>query len=210
MPAMRRVQPPAGQQSLELLALREPADDERGGEGAEVDAHVEEREAGVAPGVAVRVEPADERADARLEQACAERDQDQAGVERRDGIEREGVVSGGDDESADEHRAPRPDEVIREVASEDAYHVARHGVVAIDLRREFLVHAHPAHRQGGDHEQQQDRPHAVVGEPFPHLGVEQHAQAAGVAGDAPMVALGMPGGGFDVGGQLVHSGVIRG
>ena len=113
-------------------------------------------------------------------------------------------MASGDDESADQDRAARPDKIIRQVAPEDANHVARHGVVAVDLSGVFLVHPHSAHRQRRDHEQQKDRPHAVVGEPLPHLGVEQHAQPPGVAGDAPMVALGVLGRRFDVWGQCVH------
>ena len=201
---MRRVEPQPSQQRLELFALREPADDQGRGERAEVDAHVEEREAGVAARVAMRVESPDERADARLKQPGAEGDEDEPGVERGRGIERQQVMPGGDDESADENRAPGTDKVVCKVASEDAHHVARHGVVAVNLRGQTLIHPHPAHRQGSEHEQQENRPHAVVGKPFPHLGVEQHAQPAGVASDAPMVPLGMLGGGFGVGGQLVH------
>ena len=52
-------------------------------EGAEVDAHVEDREAGVAPGAVVGVEIADDRADVGLEQAGAEDDQQQAEEEGR-------------------------------------------------------------------------------------------------------------------------------
>ena len=208
MPAVRRVEPPSAQHHPERFALCEPADHQRRGEGAQVDAHVEEREAGVASRIAVRVEPADERTDARLEEAGAERDQDEAGVERRDGVEREGVMTRGDDQPADQDRASRSDEVVRDIAPEDADHVAGHGVVAVDLGRELLVEPQAAHGQRGDHEQKQERPHAVVGEPFPHLGVEQHAQPAGVAADAPVIPLGMPGRGFGVWGQLMHRAVI--
>ena len=64
-------------------ALTEIAADQRRDERAEVDAHVEDREAGVAPLVVVRVELADDHADVALEQAGAEDDQDQAEIERR-------------------------------------------------------------------------------------------------------------------------------
>jgi len=119
-------------------------------------------------------------------------------------------VSGGDDESADEHRAACADEVVREIPPEDAHQVARHGVVAVDLGRELLVETQAAHRQWGDHEQEQQRPHPIIGEPLPHLGVEKHAEPPGVSAEAAVVPLGMPGRGLDVGGQLVHRGVISG
>ena len=204
VPAMCRVKTPASEQRLELFALRKPANDQRRGERTEVDAHVEERKAGVASCVAVRVESADERADTRLEQAGAECDEDEPRVEGWLGGERQAVMASGDDEPADQDSPARPDKIIREVAPQDAHHVARHGVVTVDLSGVFLVHPHSAHRQRRDHEQQKDRPHAVVGEPLPHLGVEQHAQPPGVAGDAPMVALGVLGRRFDVWGQFVH------
>ena len=152
----------------------------------------------------MRVEPADERADTWLEETGPERDQDEAGVESRDGVERQRVVARGDDQAADQDRAPRADEVVRQIAPEDADHVAGHGVVAVDLGRELLVEPQATHRQWGDHEQEQERPHAVVGEALPHLGIEQHAQPPGVTAEAPMIPLGMPGRRFGVWGQLVH------
>ena len=204
MPAMCRVESPSAQYHAERLALGEPAHDQRRGERAEIDAHVEEREASVAPRIAVRIESADERADARLEETGAERDQDEPRVEGRYGIERQGVVARGDDQAADKDGPACADEIVREVAPEDAHHVTRHGIVTVDLRRILLVEAQAAHRQRGDHEQEQQRPHAVVGEPFPHLCVEQHAQPPGVAPDAPVIPFGMLGRGFGVRGQLVH------
>ena len=63
--------------------LREVASHQRRSEGTDVDAHVEKREAGIAAGVAAGVQSADERADTWLEQAGANRDEDEAQVEGR-------------------------------------------------------------------------------------------------------------------------------
>ena len=189
VPGMPRVQPPADQDLLEAFVLREVAGHERGGECADVDAHVEQREPGVAPAVAAAVEPADECADAGLEQAGADRDQDQARVEGRDGVERERVVAGGDDEAADEHGPAGPDEVVGDEPAQDAEHVARHHVVAVDRRGVRLREAQPAGRHRGDHEEHEERPHPVIGETLPELGEEEVAQALGVPGDATPVEI---------------------
>ena len=68
--------------------LAEKAAHQRRDEGAEVDPHVVDREAGVAPFIAVRVQLADEHADVAFEQTRADHDQHQAEVERGDGRER--------------------------------------------------------------------------------------------------------------------------
>ena len=73
----------AGRREAEMPidALREVSGDERTNERAEVDAHVEQGESGVAARVPLPIERADERAHVRLQQAGADDDQAQAGVE---------------------------------------------------------------------------------------------------------------------------------
>jgi hypothetical protein len=79
--------------------------------------------------------------------------------------------------------------------------------VAVDLGREFLVESEPTHRQRRDHEQEQQRPHAVVRRTFPHLGVEMRVlRPRGWPPIPPVIPLGVPGRGFAVWGQLVHGG----
>jgi len=68
---------PACEQTLELVALGKPAGGDRGEEGTDVDAHVENREAGVAADVAGLIETADHGADVGLEHAGAHRDERQ-------------------------------------------------------------------------------------------------------------------------------------
>src|SRR5258708_6355915 len=59
----------------EALALREPPADERRDERSDIDPHVEDREARVAPGIGGTVELSDHRADVRLQESGAEDDQ---------------------------------------------------------------------------------------------------------------------------------------
>ncbi len=75
--------PAAAKPTCQFDLLAEIAADERRDEGAEVDPHVEDREAGVAARVVGRVELADDGADVRLEQSGADDDQHQPEVERR-------------------------------------------------------------------------------------------------------------------------------
>ena len=68
------------------------------------------------------------------------------------------------------------------VALDDArQQVDAGGVQAIDGSGIFLAEAETAGFDRGDHEQHQDRPHAVVREALPHLEEEQRVDAARVA-----------------------------
>ena len=181
VPGGRRVQAGGLEPGLEGLALRQPARRQRRGEGAQVDAHVEDREARVPAMVARRVQAADQRADARLEQSRSRGDQREPGVESRHAGDRQREMSDGDDASADEHRAARPQEVVGHEPSQDADHVGEHRVVAVDQGGVRLIPAHPTVLGRLHHEEQQQRAHAVVREALPHLRVEEVAQALGVA-----------------------------
>jgi hypothetical protein len=84
----------AGRREAEMPidALRQISGDERANERAEVDTHVEQGEPGVAAGVSLPIERADERAYVRLQQAGADDDEAQACVEERQRLEREREV----------------------------------------------------------------------------------------------------------------------
>ena len=197
MPRVGWIKAPAYQDFFEARVLREVAGHQRRREGTDVDPHVEEREAGIAACVAAGVQSADERADTWLEQAGAHRDEDEAHVEGREGVQYEGVVSGGDDEAADKDRSPRPDEVVGDEPAEDAQHVARHDVVAVDRRGLLLVEAQAAGSHWGDHEKHQQGAHPVVRETLPEFGEEEVTQSLGVAANAPGVHFL-----WDVGGRI--------
>ena len=105
---------------------RASADEERRGERADVDAHVEDREARVAPRVVAVVQLADHARHVRLEQAGAERDQARCrGTRTPRRGHREEHVPGGDDDAAVQDRAPRADHAVREPAAEHGQQVDR-------------------------------------------------------------------------------------
>ena len=101
--------------------LPEVPADQRRDERAEVDAHVEDREAGVAARVAWRVELADDGADVRLQQAGADDDQQQAQRRRSraSGRHRDEVPER-DHDAAEEHRAPLAEEPVGDPAAREA------------------------------------------------------------------------------------------
>ena len=82
-------------------------------------------------------------------------------------------MSEGDDEAADKHRSPRPDEVVGDEPAEDAQHVACHAVVAVDRGGLLLVEAEAASRHRGVHEKHQEGAHPIVREALPKLGEEE-------------------------------------
>src|SRR5581483_2761424 len=100
----------------EALALPKSAADDRPEAGTDVDAHVEDREPRVAPRIALAIDLPDHGGHVRLEEAGADDDQPQADVEHGHAGEREGEVTGRDDQAADDERAPRADEPIGDVA----------------------------------------------------------------------------------------------
>ena len=73
-----------GEAEVPVDVLSEIAADERREERAEVDAHVEDREPGIAPLVLGRIELADDDADVAFQQPRADDDQEQAEIEGRE------------------------------------------------------------------------------------------------------------------------------
>ena len=107
-------------QPLVAVAHRvaEPAADELPERRAEVDPHVEDREARIAPRVARPVELADHRRDVRLEEARPDDEQREPDVEHRHAREGEAEVTGRHDHAADHERAPRAQPAVGEVAAD--------------------------------------------------------------------------------------------
>ena len=200
MPALRRVEAVRGEPVLEYRALREEAGYQRGEERAQVDAHVEDRKAGIAPLVIARVKAARHGADIGLEEAGAERDEGKARVERLDGGDCQREVPERDDGAADEHRAVGAEEAIGQEAAGNRQHVYGHRVVAVDARCFRGAEAQATFRWRGDDEQHQQRAHAVVGEALPHLGEEERRKSQRLPGEAG--GLGRYGGGYGVGGSV--------
>ena len=73
MPAGRGIEPGRRQSCLEPSALRQIARHEGREKRTDIDPHIENREAGIAPLIIALVEAADERRNTRLEEARAQR-----------------------------------------------------------------------------------------------------------------------------------------
>ena len=168
-------------------ALRQVAGDQRPEQRPDVDAHVENREPGVAAVVALGIERADERADARLEQSGADDDQGQAGIEKRQRRERQHEVAHHDDHTAEQHAAVLPEPPVAEDAADDRRAPRGSRVGAVDRRGQRIPHGQAAGRNWRSHVEDEERPHPVITEPLPHLGEEQRRQPSRVTEEAGVV-----------------------
>jgi hypothetical protein len=167
-------EPGAG--SDELLCL---AGHERPQRGADVDPHVEHGESGVEPGAALGIELGHHRAHVRLQQPHAEHDDEQAEVERA-GTRgyRQNRIPERDSEAPDEYGTPGPDQPVGDPSARERGQIDACGVQAVDGRGSAVIDAEAALCDGGDQKEHQHGPHAVIGEPLPHLGEEQGGEAA--------------------------------
>ncbi len=186
-PAPGGIETGVGERRLESGVLREIAADKRRDRGAEVDAHVEDREAGVAALIAGLVQLADHRRDIGFEETRADHDQRQPRVEAGEGVERQYEVAAGDDDPANDQRAPGTDPLVSEVSAEERREERQPGVGAVEIGG---VRVRPL--ENVDHVEHQQRPHTVVGEPLPHLGQKQQTQTARVTEECPVLLRGFP------------------
>ena len=183
------------------VAVREPADDQRPDERAEVDAHVEHRETGIAPGAAFRVERRHHGAGVRLQQPDADRDDEESQEEDVRAPERQHEVAAGDQHPARHDRALRAEKAVGDPPAEEAEEIGAADVHAVDRARGLVVEAEPALGNGGHHEQNEHAAHPVVGEALPHLGEEECRESARLPEEGPGWRGGR-GGGV---GDLIHS-----
>ena len=124
--------PGAAKSDVPVHALREIAGDQRTGDGADVDAHVEEREAGIAASVGLLVERPYEVADVRLQQAGADRHECEAGIEEGHGRKHQCEVPERDDDAAYQHAAVLAQKSVGDDAAEDRQAPCAGGVGAVD------------------------------------------------------------------------------
>ena len=80
--------PADGESQMPVDVLPEVSAHERRKERAQVDAHVEDREAGVATLILLRIQIADDDADVAFQQSGADDDEEESEVERRQRRER--------------------------------------------------------------------------------------------------------------------------
>src|SRR3546814_4077056 len=74
--------------------------------------------------------------------------------------------------AAEQHRLALPQIAVGQIAAEHRGDIDERGIGAVDQVR-FGVREQPVLRQIED----QQRPHAVIGETLPHLGEEEHVEA---------------------------------
>ena len=98
-------------------------DEKRAEERTEVDAHVEDREPGIAPRATLRVELRDDGADVGLQQAHAAYDHDQADEEQARVPDREAGIPDHDEDAAAENRFLLSQQPVRDPAAEQAQQV---------------------------------------------------------------------------------------
>ena len=182
------------------------AGQQRSEERADVDAHVEDREACVATIVVLVVQATDHRGGVRLEPAAAECDQHQTDADApQAGEDRERDVPAHDHDGAVEQGAFGADQPVRDPRADDRREVDRAAVCADDARggrpRQCRGHRRRRVVQVID----QDALHAVEGEPLPHLDAEQVRQTPRLAEEACVL---IPLDGRVMAGGLAHQSTV--
>ena len=99
-------------------------------------------------------------------------------------------------DSAVENSVPLPEKPVGNPAARNSHEVHGRRVEAIDRRRCGCIEAEPA-PSCIRHEENQQRPHAVVAESLPELREEQRGQAARMTADAGVI-LGNGTSGFNI------------
>lgn len=143
--------------------LAERAAHEGRQERAEVDAHVEDAEGAVAPGVAWGVERADLGRDVGFEQAVADDQQGQGREKKR--FEGHEEMPHGHDRAADDHATVRPQAAVGQPAAEKRREIDQPAVQAVDVGRGLL-----GEEQMLGHVEHEQSAHAVKREALPHFG----------------------------------------
>src|SRR5207244_9206391 len=112
-------------------------------------------------------------------------DEEEPEEEGREVVKGEREMAAGDDDAAIEHGAALAEEAVGEPTAGESGQVDHRRVEAVDRTR---LRGLPAEAPGGErggHEEQQERPHAVVAEAFPHLGEEEGREAERMAEEGP-------------------------
>src|SRR4051794_2710669 len=99
-------------------------------------------------------------------------------------MEREGEVTGRNDETAEKNCETRAGEVVGDESAGHSSEVNGHRVGAVERCRVLHAESESALSDGRSHVKDQDRTHAVVTETFPQLGEKERAQTARVSQQA--------------------------
>src|SRR5262249_46532377 len=169
--------------------LAEVAAHKRSDECAEVDAHIEDREAGIAPRSTFGIEIAYDCADVRLEQTSADDYQHEPKVKAHNPPERHAEVSGSDYDSSNENRSSITENAISDPAARKHDKVDAGSVQPVDGRSRHGAQREPAFFDGCLQEQHQQRAHPVITEALPHLGEKQRCETSRMTADARRIRL---------------------
>jgi len=115
-----------------------------------------------------------------LQEARADHDQSQAKIEGQGQRERQGVVAGGNHQSAVEHGFPLAHHAVGNPSPWQGDEVTHPRIHAVDRARLDNVEAQAASFQRCRHEENQQGAHAVVAEALPVLGEEESCEPARV------------------------------
>ena len=167
---------------VEAVACLQPAGDQRANEAAQVDAHVEDGEAGVAALVLLAIQAAHQGGGVRFQAAGANTYQhqacDQAWNARQEG---QCDVARHDHDGRTEEDLFGAEETVGEPGAEDRRQVNATTVRAHQTSGEPLVNGKSALLGGEVHVVEQDSLHAVEGESLPHFHGEEAGQHLWVA-----------------------------
>jgi hypothetical protein len=191
--------PPAPEAVVPAQLLTQRAEDQRGEEGADIHADIEDQIGPVAAWIGGRIEAADLRRHVGLERAAAEDQHGQRKQEQR--LERHHEMADRHQRRAEQDGAMLAEHAVGENAAEDRREIDEAVIEAVDVRRERLHAERPEHRfiqlpertepdhalgipgqqQIFHHVEDEQRAHPVIGEALPHLGREQEGQPTRVA-----------------------------
>ena len=174
--AERHADTGAGKAQVPVHPLGKVACDEWPQRRAQVDAHVEDGEAGVAPRVVPLVERTHDAAHVGLEQARADHDEGETDVEGWQRMERQGEVPQHDDDPAIQHAPVLAQPSVGDDPAEDGGGPDACGVGAVDRSRVPVIELEHVH-----HVEDEKGAHAVVAEALPHLGKEEGGEATRMA-----------------------------
>src|SRR5581483_1483357 len=167
----REAQPP-----VDLLA-HQPADQGRN-QRADVDSHIEDGKAGIAPRVAGTVKLADDHAYIRLQQSGADHQQAKPGVEDHYAGGGQAEVAGRDKDAAVKYGAALAGNAVGHPAAAQADQVDHGRIEAVNRARLRYGEAETAGGRGGGHEENEERARAVIAVALPHLREKQRGQTA--------------------------------
>src|ERR1041385_1349710 len=152
-----------------------------GDQGAQIYAHIEDGESGITAGIGLGVERSPPRADIRFEKSRSEDDEHEALEEKPVAVKRHAEMAEGDDNAAEENRLSLPEKPVGNPSAGEACHVDHRRVHSVDRAGGRNVKLQTALRRIRSHVEDEESAHAIVTEPFPHLGGKERRESPGMA-----------------------------